>query len=72
MNPAQVTVVGAGSQLLPVCVPACFEIHGAVGCADGDLVVNITCQLLRFSSVRIPSHGRDFMLISRRSLWSHD
>lgn len=42
MNPAQVTVVGAGSQLLPVCVPACFEIHGAVGCADGDLVVNIT------------------------------
>jgi len=46
MNPAQVTVVGVDSQLVPVNVPAWFEIRGAVACADGDLVVNITCQSL--------------------------
>ena len=44
MNPAQITVVGAGSQLIPVNVPAWFEIRGAVACEDGELVVNITCK----------------------------
>jgi len=43
-NPAQVTVVGAGSQVMPVRLPVWFEIRGAVACADGDLIVNITCQ----------------------------
>ena len=43
-NPAQITVVGADSNLLPVNVPAWFEIRGAVPCADGDLIVNVTCQ----------------------------
>ena len=48
-NPAQVNVVGAGSQLMPVNVPAWFEIRGAVACADGDLIVNITCQSFTYT-----------------------
>jgi len=44
MNPAQITVVGADNQLMPVNVPAWFEIRGAVPSADGDLIVNIICQ----------------------------
>jgi len=47
MNPAQVTVVGVDS-LVAVNVPAWFEIRGAVACADGDLVVNITCQSISY------------------------
>jgi len=45
MNPAQVSVCGADSQLLPINVPTWFEIQGAVACVDGDLVVNIMCTL---------------------------
>jgi len=44
MNPAQITVVGADNQLMPVNVPAWFEIRGAEGCAEGGLIVNIICQ----------------------------
>jgi len=44
MNPAQITVVGADNQLMPVNVPAWFEIRGAMPAADGDLIVNIICQ----------------------------
>ena len=47
MNPAQITVVGADNQLMPVNVPAWFEIRGAVASAtDADLVVNIICQYI--------------------------
>ena len=47
MNPAQITVVGADNQLMPINVPAWFEIRGAVGCTDSELVVNITCECRR-------------------------
>ena len=59
MNPAQITVVGADNQLMPINVPAWFEIRGAVGCTDSELVVNITCECRRPSggSGVVPERG---------------
>lgn len=42
LSASQINVSGPGLQLVPVDVMSWFEIHGASGCSDSDLVVNIT------------------------------
>jgi len=68
MNPAQITVVGAGSQLIPVNVPAWFEIRGAVACEDGELVVNITCKSANISLIFICQENSTCTAFRKQSL----
>ena len=68
LSAAQWTVVGAGVQVVPINVPAWFEVrsNGSGGCPDGALLVNITGKLQLQCHYLLPAHDTKINNLSSR------